>query len=263
METYRKSGNSASLLGVKTLLIVLSLMFVVVGQAEATHIGYATDTAEDLWLVNFTVGTANRIGNTGQFYESVALRDDGTLFGATSHGILYTISTSDGSSTLVGNTGLGNIEALDFNGSDLISVDYESTPSFYSLNQNNATATLIVTAQSATGLVRSGCILDSTSMLVRGDSPDNTLYDVDLGTGAVTAIGAMGVRIYGMDFLDSTLYGLRSGGQLFTINQGTGQTTQIGDVGDQYFLSLTTVPEPGTICLLGLGVLLLRRKKSA
>jgi len=128
------------------------------------------------------------------------------------------------------------------------------------LNLATAAATLVVAAGSATGVVRSMAALNATTILIRGDSGGNTLFSLDLGTGAVTNIGAQASAIFGMDFLsDGNLYGLSSDGLMFLINQGTGALTGIGDTGNQFWLSLTTadataVPVPGTLLLLGLGL---------
>jgi len=178
------------------------------------------------------------------------------LFGTTSTGLLYTIDTTTAAATLVGNTGLGNIEALDFNGNDLLGVNFSSTPSVFSLNQTNAAASLVATASISTGVVRSGVVLNPTTMLVRGDNGSNTLYSISLTGGATSAIGVMPSTVFGMDFLGPTLYGVDADGRLYNINPGTGGMTQIGDTGTQTYLSLAMInpiPEPSSIALTMIG----------
>jgi hypothetical protein len=238
---------------------IWALVFVAVtaGSTFAAPIGFATDTNTDLYSVDFGASSATLIGNTGQFFESIAQAPNGTLYGATSGGILYSINATTGAATLIGNTGLGNIEGLDFNGNTLLATNFNATPSVYSLNLATAAATLVVTAGSPTGLVRSMTVLDANTLLVRGDLGGNTLFSLNLGTGAVAAIGAQADTIFGMDFLSNgSLYGLSDQGQMYLINGGTGALTLIGDTGDQFWLSLTgaTVPAPAALPLLGLGL---------
>jgi hypothetical protein len=234
----------------------------------ANDLGYATDTNDNLWQVDFTTGTSSLIGNTQVFLEAIALRGDGTLFGTDTSGQLYTINTTNAATTFIGGSALGNVEALDFNGADLLCVNFvnDVPPSVYSLNQTNAVPTLVATSDVVTGFVRSGALLDPNNILIRGDSGGNTLFRMALAGGATTTVGAMGATIYGMDFVGSTLYGVSENGLLFNINPVTGLATQIGDTGDQFYLSLTTnsIPEPSTFALLTVCATLLagRRRES-
>jgi hypothetical protein len=139
---------------------------------------------------------------------------------------------------------VGNIEALDFNGADLVGVDFNFTPRVYSFNQGNGAPTLLATSNANTGSVRSGAILNPNTMLIRGDDPVPTLYSIALASGTTTSIGPMGNEIYGMDFIGSTLYGVGGTGNLFKINPATGAATQYANVGNQFFLSLATIPVP-------------------
>jgi PEP-CTERM motif-containing protein len=238
---------------------------------NANNLGYSVDfTGNNLYRIDFTAGTASLIGTTGVLIEDLALRSDNTLFGTTQAGTLYTINTATAASTLIGNTGLGDIEALAFNGANLIGVNFNSPPSIYSLNQLNAAPTLLATSNVNTGVVRSGAILDPNTMLIRGDTGGDSLYRMALAGGATTFVGPMGTTIYGMDFKGATLYGVSTGGRLYTINPLTGLTTQIGDTGVQNFLSLAMipVPEPTSSVLLAAGGIALigvayRRRRKA
>ena len=243
----------------RTLASAAAALLVAAG-AQAAPIGFATDVRFDLYRVDFGTATAALIGNTGAFFEGIALGPNGTLYGTTSGGVLYSINSTTGAATSIGNTGLGNIEGLDFNGNTLLGVNFSSMPSVYSINLTTGAATLVANADTNTGLVRSMAVLDANTILIRGDANTNTLFSMDLTSGAVTAIGTQANRIYGMDFLSNGgLYGLSENGLVFSISAGTGALTQIGDTGDQFWLSLTnasaeSVPEPGTLALLGLGL---------
>lgn len=230
--------------------------------AFAAPIGFSIDAGTNsLYRIDFGAATATLVGNTGvSLIEGLALAPNGTLYGTSSIGSLYSINTTTGAATLIGSTGIGNIEGLDFNGNTLLAVNFASTPSVYSINVTTAVATLVVTASSSTGSVRSMAVQDANTLLIRGDNGPNTLFSLDLGSGVATTIGTQANIVYGMDFLsDGALYGLSSSGLVFSINAGSGALTQIGDTGNQFWLALTSasdasVPEPGTLALLGLGL---------
>ena len=70
-----------------------------------------------LLTINTTTGAGSLVGSTGiaDFFQDIAFRSDGTLFGYAGHipatgpsvGNIYTINTTTGAATLVGSTGKG------------------------------------------------------------------------------------------------------------------------------------------------------------
>jgi hypothetical protein len=240
------------------ILIGIMVVICAATNLSAAPIGFATDNNTTLYSVDFSTATATSIGSTGQFFESLAISPSGQLFGATSGGLLYSVNSTTAAATLIGDTGLGNIEGLDFNGSTLLATDFSSTPRVYSLDTATAAPTLVVTAASNTGDVRAMTVLDSNTLLIRGDSPGpNSLYSLNLTTGAVSLRGNTNDFYAALDFASNgALYALFADGSLGQIDPNTAAVTTIGNTGGQFWLSLaapaaTEVPEPASLFAWG------------
>jgi hypothetical protein len=258
--TLKKGTTLFSLI----LLVLVSLNALAPIPVRADVYAYAVDTKVNLYLVDITTATKTLIGSTGVTFllEGLALSPAGILFATDTNGNLYSINKTSGAATLIGSTGLGNIEGLDFNGNTLIGTNFSSTPKVYSINTTNAAPTLIVTAASSTGVVRTAAVLDSNTLLISTDGPPNdTLSKLDLTTGTVTGIGTLAVNgstFAAMDFLaDGKLYGLDNDGSVWLIDPNTAAVTLHGNTGGDFWLDMTTasVPAPATILLLGSGLL--------
>ena len=237
-------------------LVVTILVLGLSTVAVAAPIGFAVDTTGTLHTIDFGTGTATPLGSiTGLlgFQESLAMSPGGVLYLADTSGRLYTVNTTTFAATLIGATGLGNIEGLDFNGNTLLASDFAGTPTIYSLNLGNAAPTAVVTAASPTGAFRSMSVLDANTVIGRGDI-GGRMYRINLTTGAVTTLAA-GISVFGQDVLsDGGLYGLSSGGLLVTIDPLTGTVATIGDTGSQFWLGLAAIPEPFSLTLLAIGL---------
>ncbi|MBA3725475.1 MAG: PEP-CTERM sorting domain-containing protein [Armatimonadetes bacterium] len=238
--------------------------------AWADEFAYATDTTGTLYSVNLTTGGATTIGSHGVFLESLALSPGGELFGADGGGDIYSLDTTTAFATFVGSTGLGNIEGMDFNGSDMLATDFGGTPNVYSIDTSNGTPTLVSTFDAETGAVRTMAVKDADTIMARCDLPGpNSLYGVTYPGGVTTFVGNMGGSIMAaMDYgNDGVLYALDGDGSVYTINDSTGEATLTGDTGDQFWLGMASnpVPEPATLWALGAGIALLagrsRRKR--
>ena len=104
------------------MTVALSI-YVPLESASADQIGFAVDNTLNLYNVDLTTATATPIGYTGQYLQGLALSPAGRLFGTDAYGGLFSISTTTGAATFIGDTGLGDIEGLSFRGSTLIGTD--------------------------------------------------------------------------------------------------------------------------------------------
>jgi len=137
-----------------------------------------------LYSINPNTGGGTVIGDTGVALNALVFGADGTLYGAGSDS-LYAISPSTGSSTLLGSgTGPGT-----YNSSGDLAFD--------------GAGKLYLTSS--------------------GSSSGDKLLSLDPSTGQGVAIGNTGfTNVYGLVYLNGTMYGFSIGGQVVTINLSTG-----------------------------------------
>jgi PEP-CTERM motif len=201
----------------------------------------------------------------------LALSPSNQLFGTNFKGDFYSVNTSTGAATLIGSTGRGSIDGLDFNGSTLLAVNFVSgAPTIFSIDTATGATTTVTTALSSTGFVRAMAVLDANTVLVSGDGTGAgpTLYSINLTTGAVNTVGLLHTMgsVAAMDFLsDGKLYGVDAGGIRYLIDSNTAATTNLGALpitpSRQGLFDMTTltaaaaqVPEPSTLVLLATGL---------
>lgn len=237
--------------------------------AGAVPLTYAVNTSEDLYAVDVAGAGKTLVGHTGIFLQGLALSPGGVLFGTDGSGYLYRIDRTTAVATLVGDTGLGNIEGLDFKGNTLLATNFATTPTVYAIDTTTAATSNVVAAAVATGRIRTMTVVDANTVLIRGNGPpNNTLYALNLTTGAVATIGTLAVngsQFAAMDFLaDGLLYGLDNDGSVWRINPATAAVTLLGDTGDEFWLDMTTgpdglasTPEPASIVLFGTAMLVI------
>lgn len=138
---------------------------------------------------------------------------------------LYTIDTTTGVHTLVGNTNVG-LHGFTYD----VTTDTaygSSADSLYSINLTTGASTLI-------GKIRDGALIigiaaDADGNLFAIDLGDDNLYSINKSTGLATLVGGLGVDInYAQDMCfdrnSGTLYGslYTSSGGLYEINTSTG-----------------------------------------
>jgi MYXO-CTERM domain-containing protein len=241
--------------------LALAAALTCVSGARAADLAWASDAANNLWQVNFSAGSATLIGNTGIFVQELAYSPSGVLHATTANGQLYQINPQTAAASWIGSTQLGNIEALDYVGTDLIAANFAQTPTFYRIDPTTGGATWMRDAAAATGVLRSMEWLSQTTVIARGDAQGGTLFRIDLTNGSVVNVGAMPAMIAGLEAIGTRVYGVGDDGQLYRVNPSTGAVTLLADVGNQYFTGLASVPTPGAAGLLGLGGLAAARRR--
>jgi hypothetical protein len=161
--------------------------------------------------------------------EDLAISPGGQLFGTNFSGILYSISPTTGEATRIGDTGLGDIEALAFSGSTLLGANFHDPTTFYSINTTDASVTPLVTTNPAAGPIRAMAAENGTTVLSVSDTPIfQTLLSTDLNTGATSALGTLGSSslIPAMGFgLDESFYALDLSGNEYSIDRTNARLT--------------------------------------
>lgn len=162
------------------------------------------------------------------------------------------------------------VTAMEYVGGTLYAVNAArgdgSEPSeFGTLDPLTGVFTPIGLTNSTGGEPLGGLAFDGTTMYASGGAgADETLYTVNLTTGALTVVGSTGERLTSIQFgADGVLYGLDGvSDALGTIDPNTAAFTPIGDVsglagGLNSLTSTFIVPEPASATLLALGGLML------
>lgn len=139
---------------------------------------------------------------------------------------LITVDTASGTVTIIGNLpGSGTFGGLDFDSSGQLYV-LKTGQGLFRVNAGDATGVLVGT--------QPGRAFESLEIIGnRGYSADvfnNLLYEIDLATGAATAIGSYGnTRITGLASSGGVMYGLRIfQNDLVEVDEATGASSLIG-----------------------------------
>ena len=152
----------------------------------------------------------------------------GTLYGAsgggTTAGNFYTINTSTGVASFVGNSGLTSFTNIGYHaGLDVMFATNSGTDSFYTIDRATGAATLV-------------------GPLLNAANPNGLAYNASNGL------------LYMIDNNTDMLY---------SMNLNTGEAVAIGSTGTGNLLGLVWVPSPGAAALLGMGGLVASRRRRA
>ena len=248
METSvsRLAGLAAALLF--SLFLLPSASF-----AASTDL-WISDSSGRLARVGISTGAVTEIGNMGRTMTDIAFDSSGNLYGITFTD-LYSINSTTGASTLIGNLGVNDANSLTF-GADgtLYMARDEVNTNLYTVD----TSTAIISAIGATGFKAEGDLAFNGGDMYMSTSL-NSLAEVDILTGAGIEIGSFGVGdVFGLATAgDGLLYGA-AGTNIYLINTGTGAASMVSSYGGQgvgsafgatYYVN--AIPIPGAVWLFG------------
>lgn len=246
----------------------LAVVGVATAHAQGTLYGVASFSSfgiQSLYSIDTVSGDATLVGSTG--LRQVAGLDwdsvNNRLVALNSAGDQFSISTATGASTLITDANFGVPE-----GSIAIDNGTAYTTLFDNLNVWNGAAwqqigpSLLAGGADISGLdFGRGMLL---GLATYGSDADQ-LVAFDLTTGAATTIGATGTNagtVAGLAhaFIGGAWY-MSDGASLFSLNTNTGSASLIGAHGLSGFSGLAFVPAPGAAVLLGMGGLVISRRR--
>lgn len=232
--------------------------------------GYG-DEPRGLYNFNTETGTTTLravVPGETRFFAMDTRPSDMTVFACDLEGWLWTIDIDTGVPTPIGPTGISGPTygpvGLAFHpvSEDLFGL--QNNGYLYSVDTSTGAFTFI----GDTGQAEWGLSFSPDGHLF-GFSDKGSLYQVDPVTGSATTVGGTGNPVAGISS-DSTftrageLYATDFVGTIYHTDIITGDGVVVGPTGLGYgLLGIIEVPEPGTIFLLGLGGLILLRKRSS
>ena len=194
------------------------------GTQGATEILLA-DSNGQLWKTQGKSEDAIWIGSLPAVMSDIAAFN-GTLYGITGGGKLYSIDPSSGSGTAIGSgTGVA-LNALAFSPSGALYA--AGGDSLYTIDITTGTATEIGSGSGDGAYISSGDLeFDSGGNLYLASSGDQ-LFTIDPTTGQGTLIGNIGYsQVFGLAYFNGVMYGFTAGGSAITINLTTGAGTLV------------------------------------
>lgn len=199
-----------------------------------------------------------------------------TLYGTTTEtDNLYAINRATGNATLIGSLGVSHMDALEFDASNRKlygAVGSEAGDGLYEINTMTGQASLIghigYFHPDHANTVRGLAVHPVTNVLygmVSGPAVRwSALIEIDKISGVGTLIGTNQSHISGIAFHPETgvLYGVdREYATLSRIDGLSGATSLVGPTYLDTPLGLAFTPEPTTLCLLALGLVMWPRRR--
>jgi len=257
------------------LIALTAFAACIAATASASSIIYGAGTNGDLYTINPTTGITSEVGAMGTVLYDIA-EYNGKLYGISATSDLYSINTTTGHATEIGSTGEA-LNALTFSSTGILYAAGLTTTDLYTVNTTTGAATKVPgeTTQPAYDSAGDLEFIAGVLYLTTGgdgfDAP-STLDTVNLTTGALTAVGAIKVGstpvddVFGLAVQYGVLYGFTSDlfgpGEVISINPATGAATDVAPYGGTgrgaftfYGTTDDPAPEPGTLGVMGLGLL--------
>lgn len=254
--------------------IAMAAVGLVLSAGAASAQLYGSDNNGNYFLVDEATGAATIITNDDSTYNFMGGATEieinpgtGIGYAQNPNGSLLgnTFDAVSGASTSASVSTNGAFNGLEYVGNTLYGVYITSpqTPSVLATLDPTTGASVDVGLTGLSGAIN-GLAYDAASGIMYGSTSANTLgptswlVSIDLGTGAATPIGDMGIVVGSIEFgSNGQLYGgggQNFSGQIFTISTATGASTFLGDTGlGTTVTGLSLLPAPGTLALLGLG----------
>jgi len=270
--------RTSAILGIFVIILCLSLD----SGLYATVMLFGSDTdTQELFIIDTTDAGTTKVGSfevegvmAGLAYDA----NNDIMYGTTTRtDKLYSIDYTTGNAALIGDLGASFMHGLAYdNSADILFGTYGSSEGdgLYQIDVSTGNSTLIGNIghfyedhlNTVSGLAVHPLTNDLYGII---GGPDNVsaLVKIDKTTGSGTFLYEYSIpNLEGLTFLqDGTLYATDNwSGNLYLLDILSDSTQLMGDTGLGNALGLTSVPEPATIMLMGLGgLIVIRRRKCA
>jgi hypothetical protein len=250
----------------KTVILSCAAVLILsVGTVNADEIAFGGTQAGEFGTIDLNTGVFTLLATPGVTLAGL-VATNGTLYGADfnqSASNLYSVNPANGSLTAIGSSSVNYDDFGATTGGGLFAVGMDDN--LYSIDPSTGAASLV----GATGLTLSGQRSLSNNGSTLFFSDDANLYTLNTSTGAATLVGDMGGAEFDALILDGgVLYGASAPDaplQVDTINTTTGVATAGPDITGttSIFFGLapspipSSVPEPGSVGLLGMAIAVL------
>jgi hypothetical protein len=228
--------NSGRRFAATVLAGVAAFLLGCAGRAAADMV-YVATADNEFGTVNLTTGVFTQIGTlslpANDFIFGMGFGADGNLYGVDSispNAELYRINTSTAQLTAVGALGHSAIDATTDASGKMYAISQDANGLFYTLQPPSTTTNDVgLTGIQSTGLA--AVTADGSELFTAAFNPSTgnyALYSVNQSTGNATEIGDTGFSPVNGLFVQGTLYGFDFATHaIITINTATGAGTQV------------------------------------
>ena len=251
------------------IIWVMAIGLVVTGVSKADVMGY-TGTCTQFSVVyptNLSTGEQIHPGLLTSIYQLDALEasTNGKLYALNVYGNFWEIDVIDWqtASLILIKDDIFQINAyfgqsLAFAPNGKLYATVEDPGDLFEIDVSTGDTTLVGSLSPFTAPM--AFAINSQGRAVGWDEAAGWLFEVDLSDGSTTSIDPISGNFDAFDFgPDGTLYGWDHG-DLYSIDLDNCNKTYINSF-EHSGRSLTVIPEPATLLLLGLGAVMLRRKR--